>query len=183
MFGELKSGVQLAIILGGILLFSTLSTGAYFWYKSKINTAVKVAVTSLELEYAKQNLKIKDRAVEATWELEKNVLTLRKERDESIKNADTKYSNLVKWINTNRVRNTDQASSGSNVSVANSTGTTEVRPEDYFGILYRQDAINLATFANEAETVRINLLACYNQYDLVRDSLIKFKQDNSKKAP
>ena len=175
-FKALTNGVQLAIILGFLAGFIGLTSGAYFWYRGKINTAVKVAVTGVQLDIAKQSMKLQERATEATWKLEENVLVLRNKKDAEIKLANTKYDSLAKWVR-------DQPkSSGNNNSVPGSASTTESAGRDSIGILYRQNASDLAEYAKDAETLRQELLACYSQYDLVKTDMDAFKKNNSSKS-
>ena len=175
-FKALKDGMQLAIILGLIATFIGLTSGVYFWYRGKVNTAVKVAVTGLQLDIAKQSMKLQDRATEATWKLEENVLTLRKKKDAEIQIANAKYNTLAQWVRA------QPASAGSNNSSANGASTTESAGRDSIGILYRQNASDLAEYAKDAETLRQELLACYSQYDLVKTDMDKFKKNNSSQS-
>lgn len=175
-FKTLSDGFQLAILLALFASFIGLSTGVYVWYKGKINTAVTVAVTKVQLDLAKQGMKLQDRAAEASWKLQDNVLIIRKQKDAEIQNLNTQYNTLLKWVR-------DQPkSTGDSSSISDSTRTAEVAGEDSLGVVSRQDAINLAEYAKDAETIRLEVQACYKQYDALKIALEQFKRQNSNKS-
>ena len=173
MFSALKDGTQLAIIIAAFVGFVGLVSGGYFWYKGKINTAVKVAVTKVQLDLALQAMKLQDRATEATWKLEENVLTLRKKKDAELKIAITKYDTMAKWVRDLPKSTANPVSSPRGANPAENTGA------DVVGFLHRQDAGDLTKYAKDAETIRLELQACYEQYDFVKTDLDQFRKNNT----
>jgi len=174
IFSELQAGAKLVI---GIAIFTFIVgsiTAVYFWHRSKVNTAVATAVDKIRLEQALQNLKLKERETEATWELDKNILTIRKAKDEQIKVASAKYNSLLEWVRR------QPSSTGSPSVSADNPGVAESRPEDHLAILYRQNAVDLAEYAKDAEAVRLELLACYSSYDAVKAAQDDYKKNNAK---
>jgi hypothetical protein len=174
-FKTLSDGFQLAILLALFAGFIGLTTGVYVWYKGKINTAVIVAVTKVQLDLAKQGMKLQDRAAEATWKLQDDVLIIRKQKDAEIQNLNTKYSSLIEWVRS------QPKSAGDNNGISDSPRVAETTGKDSVGVVSRQDAVNLADYAKDAETIRLEVLACYQQYDLLKTALEQFKRENSSK--
>lgn len=177
MFSGLTSSLQLAVLIGGFVLLTSLGTGAYFWYQSKIDTAVNTAVKTIELDQAKRNLKLQERATEATWKIQDDLAKLKKENDAKVKSANASYDALAGWV-----RSQGSLGAGSSSGNTDSTGNATTPGKDVIGFLYRQDASDLAELGKDAEVVRLELLNCYAQYDMVRNSLEIFKKENAGKS-
>lgn len=176
VFSELKSGIKIAVVLACITIVVSAGITAKMWYNGKIDAAVKQATISMQLDYAKEYVKLQNKSDEKEVELKAQIDQIRKEKDEKIKIANGKYNVLSAWVDSLPKQSASDSGSGSQVS--SSAGDSEDGSKDIVGILRRQDAINLAEYGFAAEETRLNLLACYAQYDSVRETLEKFKADN-----
>ena len=176
VWSEMKSGVKIAVALAIVTLIISFSISVKVWYNGKINVAVKQATTSLQLDYAKEYIKLQDRSDEEEVKLKAEIDKIRKDNDEKIKVANSKYNALSSWVNS--LPKQPSGSSGSSGQVSGDPGNSEDGSKDVVGILRRQDAINLASYSSTAEEVRLNLLACYDQYNSVKLALDKFKEEN-----
>ena len=61
------------------------------------------------------------------------------------------------------------------------SGDAERKPEDIIGELSRADGNDLAEYSLKTETLRPGLLACYAQYDSVKEKLDKLRLENAGK--
>lgn len=176
IFSEMKAGVKLAIVLAVITLIVSAGISAKIWHNAKINAAVKQATTSLQLDYAKEYIKLQDRSDEQEVKLKAEIDKIRKDNDEKLKVANSKYSALSSWVNS--LPKQPSSSTGSSGQVPSNPGDSEDGSKDVIGVVRRQDASDLAKYASDAEEVRLGLLACYAQYDSVKTTLDKFKEEN-----
>ena len=165
------SGWQVKLVLVAALIF-----GAWVWHKSEIKIAVSAAEQRLELQYAREIFKLKDRANEESIALKNRIESQRKTTDAKLKDADARYNDLLAWLSA------QSGSSTSNIGVSNNPSNTESTRGTYFGGLYTEDAIALAESSRSAERLKIELLACYKQYDEVKDTLDNFRIKNASKT-
>lgn len=165
------SGWQIKLVIIAALLF-----GAWLWHKSEIKIAVSAAEQRLELQYAREIFKLKDRANEESIALKNRIESQRKTTDAKLKDADARYNDLLAWLSA------QSGSSTSNIGVSNNPSNAESTRGTYFGGLYTEDAIALAESSRSAERLKIELLACYKQYDEVKDTLDNFRIKNASKT-
>ena len=165
------SGWQIKLVIIAALLF-----GAWLWHKSEIKIAVSTAEQRLELQYAREIFKLKDRANEESIALKNRIESQRKTTDAKLKDADARYNDLLAWLSA------QSGSSTSNIGVSNNPSNAESTRGTYFGGLYTEDAIALAESSRAAEKLKIELLACYKQYDEVKETLDNFRLKNSAKT-
>lgn len=160
--------IRLAII--GIVLVSLFA-----WHKVLVHEAVTQATDKLKLEYAQQVFRQVEHAKEES-------ITLRQEKEKNdaqykknIAAANDRYNKLSAWVS-----NLPKYSSRSDYS--GNTGDTKDRPQDIIGELSRSDGIDLAEYSLKTETLRQGLLACYAQYDSVKEKLDKLRLDNTSQS-
>lgn len=165
------SGWQVKLVLVAALIF-----GAWVWHKSEIKIAVSAAEQRLELQYAKEIFKLKDKANEESIALKNRIESQRKTTDAKLKDADARYNDLLAWLSA------QSGNSTSNNGVSNNPSNAESTRGTYFGGLYTEDAIALAESSRSAERLKIELLACYKQYDEVKDTLDNFRIKNASKT-
>lgn len=165
------SGRQVKLVLVAALIF-----GAWVWHKSEIKIAVSAAEQRLELQYAREIFKLKDRANEESIALKNRIESQRKTTDAKLKDADARYNDLLAWLSA------QPSSSTSNNGVSDNPSNAESTRGTYFGGLYTEDAIALAESSRSAERLKIELLACYKQYDEVKDTLDNFRIKNASKT-
>lgn len=165
------SGWQIKLVIIAALLF-----GAWLWHKSEIKIAVSAAEQRLELQYAREIFKLKDRANEESIALKNRIESQRKTTDVKLKDADARYNDLLAWLSA------QSGGSTSNIGVSNNPSNAESTRGTYFGGLYTEDATALAESSRSAERLKIELLACYKQYDEVKDTLDNFRIKNASKT-
>lgn len=165
------SGWQVKLALVAALIF-----GAWMWHKAEVKIAVSEAEQRIELQYAREIFKIKNKANEESIALKGKVETQRKETNAKLKDADVRYNDLLAWLQS------QSSSTPSNNGVSNNSSNAESTRGTYFGGLYTEDAIALAESSRSAERLKIELLACYKQYDEVKDTLDNFRIKNASKT-
>ena len=176
VWSEMKSGVKIAVALAIVTLIISFSISVKVWYNGKINQAVTQAYSTMQLDYAKRYIKLQDRSDEKEITLKNDIDKIRKDRDEKLKNANLQYNALSSWINS--LPKQSASSAGSSGQVSSNPGDSEDGSKDVIGVIRRQDADDLAKYASDAEEIRLGLLACYAQYDSVKTTLDKFKEEN-----
>lgn len=185
MFGEITKGIQAVIAVAILVVLVGTGTGLYFWHKSEVKAAVQIAVQSVELEYAKKNLKLKERSDEAADKLSETIYKINKDKDVKVAENEKKYRDLVDWINatdkSTSLRNNQSKSPGVSGGVSSNPSNGERAGETVIGQLTRQDAKNLAEYGRDAEILRILVNRCYLQYDEVKRSLEEFRDGNARK--
>lgn len=160
------SGWQVKVILVLALLF-----GAYVWHRSEVKIAVNEAVTAIEAQASRERFKLLDRANKESFKLKEQIAKNKQEKERELQIADTKYKSLVAWV-----WNLPSTTSSSNS--AGSTGNSEDRSEEIIGELRRSNAEALAGYAYQTEELKVNLLACYRDYDAVKAARDKFIKEN-----
>ena len=70
------------------------------------------------------------------------------------------------------------SSTGSSGQVSSNPGDSEDGSKDVIGVIRGQDASDLAKYASDAEEVRLGLRFATPQYDSVKTTLDKFKEEN-----
>jgi len=177
MFGEINETAKLIWATVCTAVFLGCMTGLYFWHISKVNTAVELAVQKIDLEQDMRNLKLQERAHEASVRLDETLKQVQKDKDAKIKIANASYDNLLQWV-----RKQGIGSTASTDGIPDSPIVGKDSRESDFGILHRQDAEALVEYSKDAESLRVEVLSCYQQYDAVKDTLDAFKKENSPKA-
>lgn len=165
---SLFSGWQFKLVLVGALIF-----GAWAWHTREVSIAVSQAEQRIELQYAREIFKLKDRANEESISLKNKILEQQKEKKRELEIANRNYESLREWLRNLPI-------SGS--SNPGNSADAENRAREIIGELRRRDAENLARYGFRTEELKIELLACYKQYDEVKDSLEKFKAKNTSKT-
>lgn len=159
-----------------LLLVITLVIGAYTWHKVEVNKAVSQATAELELGYAREIFKIKDRANEETIALKGKITSITKEKNAKLKDADTKYDALLAWLS-QQPRNPSSSNGVSN-DAAYGESTERIAGTG----LSERDAKSLAQYATDAEKLKEHLLACYKQHDEELKTQEEFKRKHTPKT-
>ena len=150
-------------------------TGMYFFHVSEVKIAVNEAVTAIEAQTTKERFKLLDRANEESFKLKEQIAKTKQEKERELQIADTKYRDLLHWL-----RNLPSTTSGSGST--RSTGNSEDRSEEIIGELRRSNAEALAGYAYQTEELKVNLIACYRDYDAVKAARDRFVKENKPKA-
>lgn len=147
----------------------------FFWHKYEVKTAVVEATNAVELQYAKEKVKLIDRAQAETFALRDQVDAITKDKNAKIKTLDGRIATLTRSLSERPERPASNGSVPGSTSNAESPGFVDASR------LYRSDAEVAVWFAARTEGLKVHLETCYRQYDEVKDKLDKFKRDNTPK--
>lgn len=170
MFGSLIGVFSSWQIKLAILIIAAISLFAY--HKIQINKAVTKAVTEIEMNLAKENFKLKERALNSQIALQESFDNIQKDKDAKIKNLNARVASLTRSL---QERPSRPESSG----ISNDSRVEETRQGATGDQLYREDGIFLAREAARAELIKEELLTCYKSYDAAKEALDKYKKENS----
>ena len=163
-------------LVGFLIVLSSVCSGAYVWHNQQIKLQVQKAVQELNLEHAKEITRLTTKASKVSLGLQQQVKEQQDDKQKQVTLLNAKYSDLLGWV---------RSQPGSNTGTSNLPGSTsnaEVRSEDVIGELRRRHAIDLAGYASKTETLKLEVLACYRQYDTVKQALDKYRADNTPKT-
>ena len=148
-------------------------SAAYFWHLSTVKVAVNEAVTQIEAQASRESFKLKEHALNAQIELQKQFDNIRKDKDVKIKDLNNRVSVLTASLSSRPNRPPSIGSVSDNTRVEESkAGATGVQ-------LYRTDAVLLSWFSGQTAELQVELNACYKQYNKVEEILNKFKLENT----
>lgn len=154
-----------------IIVIVSIVLGGFLWHRYDVHSSVESARSAWVKEQAAEVKRIEDQAKFATKELQDKVKEIENAKSKDKAAADLKYANLLSWVQ-------HLPSSSPEVSPGNPYHQ-QGRPEDVIGELRRSDAERLADYSRTTETLRINLQACYQQYDDVKTTIDTFRSSNS----
>ena len=166
---EMFGGWQTKLIILIIVLVSLFS-----YHKVLVNKAVTEAVTEIELNLAKENFKLKERSLNAQIALQESFDNIQKDKDAKIKNLNARVASLTRSL---QERPNRPDSSG----VPDNSRVEEVRQGSTGTGLYREDSEFLIREAARAELIKEELLGCYKSYDAAKETLDKYKRENTPK--
>ena len=168
----------IANLLGGwqvkltILAIALISLFAY--HKVEVNKAVTQATNELKLGYSKEVFRqieiAKDESIKLKQEKEKADAEYKK----NLASANARYRKLSDWVS-NLSKHPSRSDNPGN------SGDAESKPEDIIGELSRANGNDLAGYSLKTETLRLGLLACYAQYDSVKEKLDKLRLESASK--
>lgn len=153
---------------------TVLVSAMYFWHVVELNTAVYQAEFTLNQKYNQELTALEDKAKESTKALKATMEQNNKERKIELQNANTKYSNLKRWLH-------DLPSKTSEGNLPGDSADSEARASEVIAELRRRHAGDLADYSLRAEEVRLSLVQCYKDYDSVKDTLDAFRDNQRSK--
>ena len=137
---------------------------------SQVNAAVDKAVATQKAEYNKLNQSLQNRSLMFECSIKDDVTAITKEKDAKIKDITRKYNAAIASLR-------QHSTSASTPSNPTSDSSNAESPKGATGAqLYRDDAAVLIRFARDAEELKTHLLACYQQYDSVKDQLDSYRK-------
>lgn len=151
-----------------LVIISILFISLFAWHKYEVHTAVFEAKTEIQAEYKERKRQLQNDADNTQKELEAKIKLQEEKKNAEIKIANRKYNDLLGWVH-----NLPSTSSRGD-STINPTNP-EIGQQDVIGELRRKHAEEFARYSLRAETVRINLLQCYRQYDEAAKTIEDFK--------
>ena len=154
----------------GIVLGVGAIIGTYYladnWRNNSVNIAVLAERERLVMQYDKKVTEQIVLAMESQAKLQVSFDKSIKEKNAKITSANRKYNALVNSV---QDRPSRPSSPTAVVNSCNTEGGSGVTGKG----LYRDDASFLIGEAARAETIRLELISCYNLYDQVKDGLSK----------
>jgi len=156
-----------------------LALGLIFWHTTEIKLKVQAAQSAVRLElvqqYNKRAIELKDQSSKVQTELQITLTKQQKEHNDKIHNLNLRITDLSNSLSDR----TKRPPSDGNISDSASNGTCTAGCTGQG--LYQDDAKFLVWYAGQAEELKEGLVQCYKQYDTVKETLDKFKVDNTPK--
>ena len=152
-------------------LFIIFSALFYFWHDHKVTQMKESFAIELKVKLEEQAKELTLKAKEVSKEIRNETKSITKDKESRI-DAINKYSTgILNGLQHRQSRSNQSTNPGDSCNSEGSKGSTGKE-------LLREDAEFLTREATRAEQLRIELDSCYKQYDLVKDSLDKFREDN-----
>lgn len=164
--------IKLALVLA---LIGGLYTYHKVQIKIEVNKAVAQVVADIELQSNRESFKLKERSLNAQIELQEKFDNIDKEKNAKIQTLTGRVATLTRSLSERP--NRPEAS-----GVPNNPSAQESKPGATGAQLYRQDGEFLAGEAARAEEIKIELQGCYKSYDDAKETLDKFKRENTPKT-
>lgn len=161
--------ISIILILGGL----------FFWHTTQVELEVQQAEANVRFEltqqYTKRATELKDLSIKVQTELQNTVNKQQKEHRDKIHSLNLRIDDLSNSLSHRPGR--PPSTSDISINPINGTCTAGCTGQG----LFKDDAKFLGWFAGQAEELREGLVQCYRQYDSVKDTLDKFKADNTPK--
>lgn len=153
--------------------------GLLIWHTTHVDQKVHQAESAVRLEitqqYNKRTTELKDESTKVQTELQSTVSKQQKEHRDKVHNLNLRITDLSNSLSNRPLRPSSTGSIPD--STSNGSCTTGCNGQG----LYQDDAKFLGWYAGQAEELKEGLLQCYRQYDIVKDTLDKFKVGNTGK--
>ena len=150
------------------IIFSALF---YFWHDSKVHQMKEGFAIELKAKLDEQRHELTLKAKETSKEISNEVHSIDSTKQNKIKDINRSSAGILNGL--------QQRPSRANQSDYSRDSCNAESPEVCSGReLSREDAEFLTREATRADQLRIELDSCYKQYDLVKDSIDKFKEEN-----
>ena len=161
--------ISIILILGGL----------FFWHTTQVELQVQQAEANVRFEltqqYTKRTTELKDLSVKAQTELHNTVTKQQKDHRDKVHSLNLRITDLSNSLSNRPLR---PSSTG---SIPDSTSNGACTAGCTGQGLYQDDAKFLGWYAGQTEELKEGLIQCYRQYDTVKDTLDKFKVDNTPK--
>lgn len=152
-----------------IIIIISLITAVFLTHTWQVNKAVDKAVAEQVVIYNKKIQELEIKSLKAESELKDKVQAIKGEKDAQIKAIDRKYNTTIASLLNRPERSITSNSTSSTCNAESPKGATGAQ-------LYRDDAAVLIRFARDTEELKTHLLACYQQYDSVKDQLDSYRK-------
>lgn len=165
------SGWQIKLVIL-VLIIASLFT----YHRIEVNKAVNQATTELKIQYTKEVFRQVEIAKDESTKLKLQKEKADAEYKKNLASANARYESLHRWLS-NLPKHPSTSDNPGN------SGDAENRPEDIIGELSRANGNDLAGYSLKTETLRLGLLACYAQYDSVKEKLDKLRLESASGKP
>lgn len=152
-----------------IVIIISLIAAVFLTHTWQVNKAVDKAVAEQVVIYNKKIQELEIKSLKAESELKDKVQAIKGEKDVQIKAIDSKYNTVIASLHSRPERSTTSDPTPNTCNAESTKGYTGKE-------LYRNDAEFLARFARDTEELKTHLLACYQQYDGVKDQLDNYRK-------
>lgn len=148
--------IQIVVVLG--LIF-----GLFALHTWQVNKEVDKAVTTQTLKYNKQIEELTSKSLKVECNIKDGVSKIIGEKDAKIKDTTLKYNAAVNSL-LNYSTNSKTDTSSNSCNAESTTGTIDK------GLFDRHAQVSLG-IARDAEELKTQLIACYQQYDSIKEQL------------
>lgn len=152
-----------------IVIVLSLIFGLFALHTWQVNKEVNKAVAIQTLKYNKQIEELTLKSLKVECSIKDNVSKITGEKDAKIKDITLKYNAAV---NSLRDYSTASTTSNSSSNTCNAESTTGVIDK---GLFERHAQVSLG-IARDAEELKAQLMACYQQYDTVKEQLDVYRK-------
>ena len=166
------SGWQVKLAIALVVLSSL-----YFWHLSEVKVAVNKVKQEYLLESALQYQEITKEAFWKTQELKDSFAKIDEDKDAKLQTLNNRVNTLTTSLRNRPSRSENRSSNTGNTGNKESAGYMAANR------LYRDDAEVAIWFATRTEGLKIELHRCYNSYDKLKQTIDKFKRDNTSSRP
>ena len=142
----------------------------YDWHTSAIAEAVTSTKNTILVEQQKQTIKLLDRQQGVNIALQQTINERNKQHAKDVADLNDKYYAAITGLRNRPSRTLGTDKSISYTSTRDGKATTGCYPSQ----LYREDAGMAIDFSKDAEQVRLALLKCYDDYDIVKKKIDDF---------
>ncbi len=153
--------IQIVVVLGLIFSLFTLHT----W---QVNKEVDKAITTQTLRYNKQIEELTSKSLKVECNIKNSVSKITGEKDAKIKDITLEYNTAVNSLRQHSTSPTSNSSS----DTCNTKSTTGIIGQR----LFENHAQVSLGIARDAEELKANLIACYQQYGTVKDQLDNYRK-------
>ena len=163
-----------------LLLVVALVFGLYTYHKAEVkiavNKAVAQVVVDMQIQSSKENFRLKERSLDTQIELQAKADKIQKDKDNEIANLKSRVRILSDSL---RDRPTNRQEPN---RVSDNPGNPETQTGATGLQLSRPDAELLIWFAGETAELQTELNSCLKKYSIAKETLDKFKRDNTPKT-
>jgi hypothetical protein len=152
-----------------IIIIISLITAVFLTYVWQVNKAVDKAVAEQTIKHNQQIQSLTEKSLKVECNIKDNVSKITGEKDAKIKDITLKYNAAVDSLRQHSAPSPTSDSTSNTCNAESTTGTIEQ------GLFEKHAQISLG-IARDAEELKTHLLACYQQYDTVKDQLDTYRK-------
>ena len=150
------------------IIFSALF---YFWHDSKVHQMKEGFAIELKVKLDEQRQELILKAKETSKEIKNEITSIDSTKQNKIKDINKSSAGILNGLQQrpSRANQSDYSRDSCNAESPKASTGRE---------LSREDAEFLTREATRADQLRLELDSCYKQYDLVKESIDRFREDN-----
>lgn len=150
------------------IIFSALF---YFWHDSKVHQMKEGFAIELQVKLEKQKQELTLKAKETSKEISNEAISIDSTKQNKIKDINRSSAGILNGLQQrpSRANQSDYSRDSCNAESPKASTGRE---------LSREDAEFLTREATRADQLRLELDSCYKQYDLIKESIDRFREEN-----